>query len=146
MLFTPCPWDYADRLMLWKHFIGKTGVDLQELAKNPKFDLTTLSFISEGYSAGNILQAVQTTLPERRVSKILDAKRSLDSAEFINALSKTSYTYRDDYISFKKFTEEVTGEKERKRLEAELAKKKDGDGGGSKKKGSKKKGSKKKKK
>lgn len=138
MLFTPCP-SYSARLKLWAYFISQTGMDLQLLEKNPKFDLNTLAYISEGYSAGNIHQAVQTTLPERRVNKILEAKRNLDSTEFISALSKTSYTYKDDYNSFQAFTDEVTGEKERRRLK-ELAMKKaeDGGGGGKGKKGSKK--------
>jgi hypothetical protein len=38
-------------------------------------------------------------------------------------LSKTSYTYKDDYNAFQKFTDEVTGEKERRRMK-EIAQKK----------------------
>lgn len=119
MFFLPCP-GYATRLSLWKHFISETGIDLVQLEKNPKFDLATLAYISEGYSAGNILQAVQATMPPRRVQKILESGRPFDSTEFISALSKTSYTYKDDYNAFRKFTDEVTGEKERRR-QKELA-------------------------
>jgi hypothetical protein len=45
MLFTPCP-GYATRLRLWRHFINDTGMDIVALERNPKFDLTTLAYIS----------------------------------------------------------------------------------------------------
>lgn len=138
MLFTPCP-GYAARLKLWKHFINATGMNVQEMERNPKFDLTTLAYISEGYSAGNIQQAVQTTLPERRVQKFQETGRTLDSSEFISALSKTSYTYKDDYNSFQGFTEEVTGAKERKKQQEAAEKKKAEEAAGGKKGGAKKK-------
>jgi hypothetical protein len=140
MLFTPCP-SYSTRLKLWVHFITETGMDLVLLEKNPKFDINTLAYISEGYSAGNIYQAVSTTLPERRVAKMLESKRSLDSTEFISALSKTSYTYKDDYNGFQEFTDDVSGAKERRAMKEKA------EGGGDDDKGKKgaKKGSKKKK-
>jgi len=62
--------------------------------------------------------AYQRQLRERQ--KVL---KQVQNAEFVNALAKTYYTYRDDYVALQKFTEEVTGEKERKRWK-ELAQKK----------------------
>lgn len=53
MLFAPCP-NYATRLLLWKQFIIATGLNYNLLEKNPKFDVNTLAYISEGYSAGNV--------------------------------------------------------------------------------------------
>jgi len=118
MIFLPCP-NYPTRLLLWQHFIQETGANLTDLQKNPKFDLTTLSFISEGYSAGNIQSAVHTILPARRVKKLKETGKSIDISEFITALSRSSYTYKNDYKQFQKFTEAVTGEKERKKAKAE---------------------------
>jgi len=117
MLFCPCP-NYATRVKLWKHFLLESGVNFALLERAPadKFDLHTLAYISEGYSAGNIQQAVQATLPPRRVQKLLETGRPVESAEFIAALSKTNYTYKEDYAAFVKFTEQVTGETERRRL------------------------------
>jgi hypothetical protein len=114
MLFCPCP-GYGTRLELWRHFISETGLDFPELQKAPKFDLDTLAYISEGYSAGNIQQAVLTVLPQRRVKKLQQNSLGFSSVEFITALSKTTYTYRDDYDDFREFTDLVTGEKERQR-------------------------------
>jgi hypothetical protein len=136
MLFCPCP-SYSTRLKLWAHFIAQTGMDLTLLEKNPQFDINTLAYISEGYSAGNIFQAVTTTLPERRVAKITESKKTLESTEFISALSKTSYTYKNDYVAFQEFTDDTSGAKERRELKEKA------EGGGDDKKGDKKKGSKK---
>jgi len=115
MIFCPCP-AYAARLQLWRHFITQTGMSIVEMEKNSKFDLTTLANISEGYSAGSIQQAVQAVLPDRRVAKLLESGRTIENTELITAVSKTSYTYKDDYLSMQKFSDEVTGEKERRKL------------------------------
>jgi SpoVK/Ycf46/Vps4 family AAA+-type ATPase len=117
MFFTPCP-GYSTRYDLWKKFIGETGLDVAELMKSNKFDLDTLAYVSEGYTAGSIQRTVLTVLPERRVEKIREHYRSFDSSEFIGALSKTDYTYRDDYDDFREFTEEVSGEAARKKATA----------------------------
>jgi SpoVK/Ycf46/Vps4 family AAA+-type ATPase len=53
MFFTPCP-NYATRIKLWKFFILQQGLNFNNLDKHAKFDLNTLAYISEGYSAGNV--------------------------------------------------------------------------------------------
>ena len=115
MIFTPCP-NYGTRMKLWKNFILNSGLNYNLIEKNPKFDLNTLAYISEGYSAGNIQQAVNATIPPRRVQKLLETGRPIDSSEFLTALSKTAYTYKNDYANYVKFTDNVTGETERRRL------------------------------
>lgn len=47
-----------------------------------------------------IQQAILSTLPARRVQKFLENGRQLDSNEFISALSKTPYVYKNDYANF----------------------------------------------
>lgn len=136
MLFCPCP-GYSTRLQLWKHFIEKTGMSVQGLDADPKFDLTTLAYISEGYSAGDIERAVNATLTERRVQKLQESDKGLDSGEFISAISKTNYTYKDEYKAFQEFTDDVTGEKDRRKLlalQAEAAASTGGDKKAAKKK------------
>lgn len=61
MLFCPCP-NYTNRIKLWKNFILNTGVNYAILEKHPKFDLHSLAYISEGYSAGNV-SGSSTTQP-----------------------------------------------------------------------------------
>lgn len=115
MLLCPLP-NYATRLQLWKSAIVDSGINFSHAEQSAKFDLNTLAYISEGYSAGNIFQAVSATLPPRRVQKLLETGRALDSSEFVSALSKTAYTYKADYANFTRFTDAITGETERRRL------------------------------
>lgn len=51
---------------------GATSAGMSMGARN-SFDVTTLAFISEGYSAGSIRQAVFATLPPRRVAKLYES-------------------------------------------------------------------------
>jgi len=55
MLFCPCP-NYGTRLQLWRHFIDRAGLSTVDLVAAGALDLDTLAFISEGFSAGSILQ------------------------------------------------------------------------------------------
>lgn len=115
MIYCPCP-GYHSRLQLWARFIENTGLAVSQLARSDKFDLSTLAFITEGFSAGAMEQAVQMTLTPRRVEKILATGKELDMAELLKALAKMPYTYQEEYVAFANFTFLVTGEKERLRL------------------------------
>ena len=115
VVMMPLP-DYWTRLQLWTYFIQQTGLSVTALEKSPRFDLTSLAFISEGYSAGSIQQAVLATLPPRRVTKLLELDRSLDSSEFMTALSQTQYLHANEYSGNVQWLETVTGVKERRRL------------------------------
>lgn len=68
------------------------------------------------FRLSQIQQSVQATIPPRRVQKLLETGRPIDSSEFLTALSKTHYTYKNDYAAYLKFTDAVTGETERRRL------------------------------
>jgi hypothetical protein len=115
MIYCPCP-GYHARLQLWSRFIENTGLAVAQLARSDKFDLSTLAFITEGFSAGAIEQAVMMTLTPRRVEKLLATGRDLDMSELLKALAKMPYTYQEEYVAFANFTFLVTGEKERLRL------------------------------
>lgn len=70
MIFCPFP-DYATRLRLWKTFITDAGVNVYALIQSRrKFEIGTLAYISQGYTAGSIQAAVQAVLPPRRVAKV----------------------------------------------------------------------------
>ena len=88
MLYCPCP-SHHTRLQLWRLFIERAGVTVAQLAQSHKFDLSSLAFVSEGYSAGSILLAVQATLPARRAAKVLATGRSIDVAEFLECVLVT---------------------------------------------------------
>lgn len=117
------------------------------LAQHACFDLGSLAHVSNGYTAGAIANAVNSTLTGRRVQQIQESKKPVDTTEFLSALSKATCVYDDQYRAFVAFTEEVSGEAKRRRAIAKAAAGDGGDDGDKKKKkGDKKGGGKKKKK
>ena len=123
VVLMPLP-DYSARRKLWAYFIQQTGLSLTALERGRSFDLDALALTSEGYSAGCIQQAVLSTLPQRRVAKLLELDRGLDSSELITALSQTSYTYKAEYQSNVAWLEQVTGVRDRRKIR-EAAEQKD---------------------
>ncbi|GAB9473630.1 Dynein regulatory complex protein 11 [Globisporangium polare] len=121
-LHVPYP-DYASRVLLWKHALDETvkkhtsegnsslktsggGMRLHR----DELDISTLAHISEGYSSGSIVKAVEQTLTPRRVECL--EKRPLKEEEFIGALSRQTATFADDHEKFKAFTAVITGLKD----------------------------------
>jgi len=108
MCYIPYP-NYLNRQRLWTHFIHEKGLHIEELNRSPNFELSILTLLSEGYSAGSIREAVHIVLNKRRFEKYHRLKQSFTTKEFLQALSKTIYTYKDDQTLFREFTAEVTG-------------------------------------
>jgi hypothetical protein len=115
---------------------------LQDCQRREPLDISTLAHISEGYSSGSIVRAVQNTLTPRRVECL--EKRALREEEFLGALSRQTATFADDHDKFKTFTAVVTGLKDtRDRIRKAAADalnpddKKDAKGKGGDKKGKK---------
>jgi hypothetical protein len=117
MLYFPYP-DHASRYMLWKQTIAE---QLKGSPVNSVGDLSTLAHVSEGFSAGAIIQCVKKTLTKRRVERL--NKRPFESSEFLNPLARAAaekqLSYQDDHKAFLKFTSEVasTLATEKKNLE-----------------------------
>jgi len=130
-LYFPYP-GYPDRVLLWRHFIGK---ELGRSGVPDGFDISTLAHISEGYSAGSVYRAIRQTLTPRRVQSL--GKRLLREGEFINSLARQEVTYVEDNKRYLEFTTIITDLKKR-RDEKEKAKR-EAEGGGDDKKGKKKK-------
>ena len=93
---------------MWKTFIERTTK--QKLKSD--FPLSTLSHISEGYSAGSIKKTCEGILTEFRVSKL--EERELALSEFIGPLSLCAYTDVEANEEFKDFTDIITGDKARR--------------------------------
>ena len=139
MCYVPYP-NYLNRQRLWTHFIHAKGLHIEELNKSKKFELSVLTLVSEGYSTGSIQKAVQMVLSERRFEKYNRLQSLFTTTEFLKALSKTAYTYKDDQILFRQFTAAVTGRtKAISKIRAKEAGQADdgGDEDGKKKKGKK---------
>jgi len=139
ILFTPIP-DYSTRMQIWKRCIENTSLNVHELTHNRKFNLSILSHISAGYSAGTIRAAVEKTLSESKVEilrKILASGRQseLSTNDFVSALSKQNFCYQKEYKKFIDYANSVNGEKKRREIEAALKKEKDEIAGSKTKKG-----------
>jgi len=108
MCYVPYP-NYLNRQRLWTHFIDEKGVHIEELNKSKNFELSVLTLLSEGYTAGSIRECVEMVLTERRFEKYNRLQQAFSTKEFLKALSKTAYTYKDDQMLFRQFTAAVSG-------------------------------------
>ncbi|XP_003501340.1 IQ and AAA domain-containing protein 1-like [Cricetulus griseus] len=88
ILFMPRP-DYASRYVLWKHMIEKRGTQLTQ-----SLDISALSRVSDGYTPGHILQAIQSVLTDRRLMQV--PKKPLVASEFVGHLAKLDPVYREE--------------------------------------------------
>ncbi|XP_020017181.2 IQ and AAA domain-containing protein 1-like [Castor canadensis] len=93
ILFMPRP-DYASRYVLWKHMIEAQGAQVSQ-----NLDISALSKVSDGYTAGHILQAIQSVVTERRLLQL--SKRPLVASEFVGHLAKLDPVYREEEESLK---------------------------------------------
>ncbi|KAI4570848.1 hypothetical protein MJT46_006365 [Ovis ammon polii x Ovis aries] len=124
ILLLPRP-DYASRYVLWRHMIEAQGVQGTQ-----HLDISALAKVSDGYTAGCILQAIQAVLTERRLLQL--SKRPLLTSEFLGPLAKLDPVYREEEESLKDWYFKTPLGKKRMKLlkdqdaaeEAKLAKEK----------------------
>ncbi|EHH17871.1 hypothetical protein EGK_14352, partial [Macaca mulatta] len=119
ILFMPRP-DYASRYVFWKRMIEARGVQPTQ-----HLDISALAKVSDGYTPGHILQAIQSVLSERRFLQL--SKRPLVASEFLGQLAKLDPVYREEEESLKDwYFKTPLGKKSMKhrmdQLEAEEAK------------------------
>ncbi|XP_053464724.1 IQ and AAA domain-containing protein 1-like [Nycticebus coucang] len=93
ILLMPRP-DYASRFVLWKHMIEARGIQMTR-----SLDISALAKVSDGYTPGHILQAIQSVMNERRLLQL--AKRPLVASEFLGHLAKLDPVYREEEESMK---------------------------------------------
>merc|ERR1712154_102431 len=108
MCYIPFP-NYLNRMRLWTHFIHQKGIHIEALNQSSKFELSILTLLSQGYTAGSIHEAVNMVLTPRRFEKYHRLQQAFTTKEFLNALSRTIYTYKEQQVLFREFTAEVTG-------------------------------------
>uniref|UniRef100_A0A3Q0RT95 IQ motif containing with AAA domain 1 like n=1 Tax=Amphilophus citrinellus TaxID=61819 RepID=A0A3Q0RT95_AMPCI len=93
IILIPRP-DYGSRYILWKQLIQKHGGEVTKA-----LDLSSLAKISDGYSSGHIVQAIQSVVTKPRV--IRQAKRPLTAAEFVTPLSKIDPVFQEEEEALK---------------------------------------------
>ena len=115
MIFLPRP-DYGFRHALWKELIAAKGGKINRWADN--FDISALTKVSDGYTAGHIAFAVNLTLSERRI--LQQKNKALQPNEFIGALAKNEPVYREeDEAYFAWYSKTAMGKKRSKYVEGD---------------------------
>uniref|UniRef100_A0A672RTX3 IQ motif containing with AAA domain 1 n=1 Tax=Sinocyclocheilus grahami TaxID=75366 RepID=A0A672RTX3_SINGR len=86
--------DDASRFTLCKELLQAGGARL-----GPKLDLSSLAKVTDGYTQGHILQAIQIVLNSHRLNQ--QTKRPLTAVEFIPPLARQDPVYKEEEVSFK---------------------------------------------
>lgn len=89
-----CIFIYILCLALWKELLQAGGAQL-----GPKLDLSSLAKVTDGYTQGHILQAIQTVLNSHRLNQ--QTKRPLTAVEFIPPLARLDPVYKEEEEAFK---------------------------------------------
>uniref|UniRef100_A0A3Q3EA55 IQ motif containing with AAA domain 1 n=1 Tax=Hippocampus comes TaxID=109280 RepID=A0A3Q3EA55_HIPCM len=95
VILIPRP-DYGSRYVLWKHLIEKHGGKITSA-----LDLSSLTKISDGYTPGHMIQAIQQVITKRRI--LLQEKRPLTAIEFVAPLAKFSPVFQEEEEALKKW-------------------------------------------
>ena len=93
MVMVPRP-DYASRYSLWKELIAAHGGKIGR----QDFDLAALAKVSDGYTAGHIVKAVEGVLVERR--RLQQGIRPLAPLEFAGVLARYEPVYREEEATY----------------------------------------------
>ncbi|KAJ8003910.1 hypothetical protein DPEC_G00153300 [Dallia pectoralis] len=93
IILIPRP-DYASRLVLYREFLLGAGAHL-----TPSLDLSSLAKVTDGYTQGQILEAVRLVLNPRRLAQ--QTTRPLTAAEFIPPLARQDPVYKEEEEAFK---------------------------------------------
>ncbi|XP_062971937.1 dynein regulatory complex protein 11 [Elgaria multicarinata webbii] len=93
IILVPRP-DYASRYVLWKHFIQQNGGLFTK-----QLNISCLAQVSDGYTQGHIINAVQAVLTERRLMQL--NKKPLTAVEFLTCLARQDPVYKEEEETFK---------------------------------------------
>jgi len=88
--------DYASRHLIWRQLIIKHGGGGGQLMD--RLDVSSLSKISDGYTAGMLNQICSTVLTEHRLR---ETARPLQAIEFLPSLAKVDPIFTDEEQAFK---------------------------------------------
>ncbi|KAM4024299.1 dynein regulatory complex protein 11 isoform 2-T2 [Anomaloglossus baeobatrachus] len=92
IVLVPRP-DYAARLVLWKQLIS-LRVD-----STTSLNYSALAKITDGFTPGHMVQAVDTVLNERRIRLL--SQKPLAATEFLGSLSRQEPVYKEEEEAFK---------------------------------------------
>ncbi|XP_064308233.1 dynein regulatory complex protein 11 isoform X1 [Phalacrocorax carbo] len=93
IILIPRP-DYASRFVLWKHIILQNGGTITNL-----LNISCLAKVSDGFTQGHIVHAVQAVLSELRLLQM--TRKPLRTAEFVTSLARQDPVYKEEEETFK---------------------------------------------
>jgi AAA+ superfamily predicted ATPase len=99
--------DCGSRVLLIRKFIEEKDV----IVDPAKLNISSLSIAADGYSAGSLKQTVERVLTNRRIQQLKN--RPLQVQEFLGPLSRTHFSWPEDWLAFREFDHEASGEKMR---------------------------------
>ncbi|XP_075036492.1 dynein regulatory complex protein 11 isoform X1 [Mixophyes fleayi] len=92
IILVPRP-DYAARLVLWKKLIS------QHVDNAISLNFSALAKITDGFTPGHMVQAVDMVLNERRIRQL--SRKPLAASEFLGSLSRQEPVYKEEEEAFK---------------------------------------------
>ncbi|NXX14539.1 DRC11 protein, partial [Podargus strigoides] len=87
-------WLLLVKISLWKHIILQNGGEIRDF-----LDISCLAKVSDGFTQGNIVQAVQAVLSKLRLMQM--RRRPLMASEFVTCLAKQDPVYKEEEERFK---------------------------------------------
>ncbi|CAJ1060642.1 dynein regulatory complex protein 11 isoform X1 [Xyrichtys novacula] len=93
IILIPRP-DYGSRYILWEQLIKKQGGVITRA-----LDLSSLAKISDGYTPGHIVKAIQSVITKRRILR--QANRPLIASEFVAPLAKIDPVFQEEEEALK---------------------------------------------
>ncbi|KAF6780511.1 hypothetical protein AHF37_00021 [Paragonimus kellicotti] len=93
IILIPRP-DYSSRNLLWRALIVRFGGQLTQA-----LDITSLSKISDGYTAGHIASACKQVLSDRRIAQL--SRKRLVASEFVGPLASLDPVYAEEEEAYK---------------------------------------------
>ncbi|XP_073433693.1 dynein regulatory complex protein 11 [Dendrobates tinctorius] len=92
IILVPRP-DYAARLVLWKQLISI------RVESTTSLNYSALAKITDGFTPGHMVQAVDTVLNDRRLRQL--SQKPLAATEFLGSLSRQEPVYKEEEEAFK---------------------------------------------
>ncbi|XP_064015656.1 dynein regulatory complex protein 11 [Pogoniulus pusillus] len=111
IILIPRP-DYSSRFVLWKHIILQNGGTITDL-----LNISCLAKVSDGFTQGHIVQAVQAVLSELRLLQM--TRKPLRTEEFVTSLATQDPVYKEEEETFKAWYDKTPLGKARRRALAD---------------------------
>ena len=106
--------DYGTRVELWLIAMEARGLP-KSITRSAAFNVSALAAFSEGFSCEAIKRSVERVLTARRVKLAIDGVRDVEVNELIESLCKEQPCSPEEWVQFREFNHDATGERARQK-------------------------------